>query len=169
MEPLRLKTRAQMADAIMRLTQAGQPHHVPLLRAAMAGDLRVCFVAAGQRMPLRLLDMVRDRRPLVVVLADDGLHPAGPAGYPQARRLMGWAASIVIHAAAGEAWHYAAVAEATRLCGRVLLVETCTAHQGAWVALKAAVAPRCAGLVLKVAEGKPAHPCMTAPAGVVVQ
>jgi hypothetical protein len=51
-----IKTRAQKANTIRRMQQAGAGWHVPLLRAAMAGDLRqfatleeVRGAMAGQR------------------------------------------------------------------------------------------------------------------------
>lgn len=166
----RIKTPAQFAEIIARLTQAGEAHHLPLYRAAMRDELRFAFVQPrGQRLPLRLLDMTRDRRPFVVILADDGMNPAGPDGYPQARRLLQWAAYIVVHACGGEAWQYQAIAEAARACGRVVVVETDTAHQAAWLALKERMAPRTGGMALVVRPGAPAHPMMTAPAGTVFQ
>jgi hypothetical protein len=158
-----------MAEAITRLTQAGYGFQAPLFRAAMDGDIRLCFVAAGQRMPLRLLDMTRDRRPLAVILADDGPAPAGPDGFPQTRRLMCWASFCMIHAAGGEPWHYAAAAEMARGGRRVLLVETSTAHQAAWVEVKNRTARHTPVLVLAVRPGTPPHPFLGVPAGVVVQ
>ena len=163
------KTQAQMAKAVVRLQQAGACYHIPLVRAAGAGALRFAIVAPGGRLRLDLLDMQRDRRPLAVILGDDGLAPTGPDGFPQARRLMRWAASIVIHAAAGQPEQYAAVAVATTICRRLVLVECSTAHQADWMALRQNVAPGKPGLLIKVPDGQPPHPQWQVPAGSVMQ
>ncbi|MBX6747469.1 MAG: hypothetical protein IRY87_36020 [Acetobacteraceae bacterium] len=169
MEPLTLKTRAQMAEVAVRLEQAGAGHHVPLIRAAMAGALRFAVISPGSALPLRLLDMARDSRPLAVILADDGDKPTGPDGFPQARRLLRWAASIFIHATGGQPIHYAAAAQVTMLVRRFLLIETNTAHEAEWCDLRRAVAPRTPGVVLTVPPGAPPHPHLAVPAGEVVQ
>lgn len=158
-----------MAETIRRMEQAGAGWHVPLLRAAMAGDLRFCILQPGQRLPLSQLDMQRHPRPFAVILGGDAGGPAGPDAFPQARRLLRWAAGIVLHGAGGEARHYGAVAEAAMLLRRVALVETTTAALPQWLALKAEVAPATPALVVEVPPGKPAHPTMTAPAGAVIQ
>ncbi|MDI3309538.1 MAG: hypothetical protein QJR07_20900, partial [Acetobacteraceae bacterium] len=60
MEPFTIKTRAHMAEMVMRLQQAGAAHHVPLLRAAMAGALRFAarnpapLVLRNETVPQRL-------------------------------------------------------------------------------------------------------------------
>ncbi|MDI3307831.1 MAG: hypothetical protein QJR07_12085 [Acetobacteraceae bacterium] len=120
-------------------------------------------------MPGRLLDTARDRRPFAVILADDGDNPTGPDGFPQARRLMRWAASIFIHATGGQPIHYAAAAQATVLMRRFLLIETDTAHEAEWCALRRAVAPRTPCVVLTVPPGAAPHPHLAVPAGGVVQ
>ncbi|MBX6740423.1 MAG: hypothetical protein IRY87_00065 [Acetobacteraceae bacterium] len=168
MDPINIKTRAQMAEMVMRLEQAGASRHVPLVRAAMAGALRFAFVSPGDILPLRLLDMEQDRRPFAVILADDGAVSTGSDGFPQARRLLRWAASILIHAAGGEPWHYEAVARATVLARRFLLMETNTAHQTAWHTLRMAVALRTPGSLIEVRPGD-VHPRLTVPAGETVQ
>lgn len=167
----RFDTRAQMAEAILRMEQAGAAWHVPLLRAAMAGDLRLAFVPPGSRLPLAMLDMRRHPRPLVVVLAGDGGTggPAGPDAFPQARRLLLWARYALLHGAGGMAWHYTLAAEAAARFRRVVVAETTGAALPAWIELKAAVAPDTPSLAIAVPPGRPAHPLCTAPAGMVVQ
>ncbi len=165
----RIKTRAQMAEAVRRMEQAGAGWHVPLLRAVMAGDLRAAFVAPGSRVPLSLLDMTRHPRPLAVVLMGDGGGPAEPAAFPQARRLLRWARFIVLHGAGGDAWHYGLAAAAAARFRRVVIAETTSAALPAWFALKAEVAPATPGIGWTVPPGQPAHPINAAPAGAVLQ
>lgn len=164
-----IKTRAQLAEAIWRMEQAGAGWHVPLLRAVLGGTIRAVFVAPGSRVPRSLLDMSRHPRPLVVVLAGDGGGPAEPDAFPQARRLLRWARFIILHGTGGEASHYALAAEAAIQARRVLLVETTSAALPAWFAAKSEVAPATPGIGWAVPPGKPAHPINGAPAGTVLQ
>ena len=164
-----IKTRAQMAEAIRRFEQAGDTWHLPLLRAAMAGALRFTILPPGMRTPLRILDMQRDPRPLVVVLGGDAGGPATPDAFPQARRLMRWAAFVMLHGAGGQAWHYAVAVEAAAVLRRVLLIETTGAALPAWVALKTEVARSTPGLGVMVPPGEPAHPREAPPPGAVLQ
>lgn len=164
-----LKTRGQMAELAVKLTQAGAGHQVPLLRAAMAGALRFVLVAPGGRLPRQMLKDAQDPRPLAVVLADDTEEPAGLAGYPQAARLLRWSGYTIVHGAGGEAWHYQFAVEAAAVHRRVLIVETATAHEDAWDRLARRVAPRTPGLRLKVPPGRPPHPRLGMPVGERVQ
>jgi hypothetical protein len=169
LEPIEVNARERMAEAVVRLEQAGCGHIVPLVRAAMAGDLGFALVGPGQTLPPRLLDAARQRRPLAVVLGDDGAAPTGPAGFPQARRLLRWAAHVFVHATGGRPEHYAAAARITVAARRLLLVETCTAQQAAWSALARALAPRTPGTLLITRPGAPAHPRLSAPVGATPQ
>lgn len=166
MTTFNIKRAAQMAELAVKLQQAGVGWHVPLLRAAMLGDLRFAMVSPGGRVPLRILDMNRDRRPLVVLLNGDGGGPAEPDAFPQTRRLLRWARFVMLHGAGGEAFHYECAAEAARQTGQVLVAETTAAALPAWVALKLATAPRTPGLVI---EPRGPHPINTAPAEAVIQ
>jgi len=164
-----LKTGAQMADLAVRLIQAGAAHHVPLIRAAMAGALRFTIVPAGARMPLRLLDPSVDSRPLTVILAGDDVNPAGPKDFPQVRRLVRWASGIMVHATCGEPKHYAEAARATVLLRRFLLVETCSGREAEWCALAANLAPQTPTVRITVRPGAPPHPAFAMPAREVLQ
>ncbi|WP_426958396.1 hypothetical protein [Muricoccus radiodurans] len=109
---------------------------VPLYRAALAGDLRVLALLSGGRIPQRFLEHTEP--PTVVQISGDpgGGHPTPPPeAFSQARRLLGWAASVMLHATGGRAEHYTAVVEAARLVRRVLLIETGTAQESAWLEL----------------------------------
>lgn len=164
-----IKTRAQMAEALRRFEQAGDTWHSPLIRAAMAGTLRFTILPPGARVPLSILDMQRDPRPLVVVVGGDAGGPATPDAFPQSRRLMRWAAFIMLHGAGGEPQHYAVAVEAASRVRRVLIVETTGAALPAWVALKAELARCTPGLGVMVPPGEPAHPREAPPPGVPLQ
>ncbi len=74
-------------------------------------------------------------------------------------------APLLLHGARGEAWHYGLSVEAAALLRRMVIVETTGAALSAWAALKSETP----GLIVQVPPSKPAHPCETAPAGVVLQ
>ncbi len=164
-----IKTRAQMAEALRICEQAGDTWHAPLIRAAMVGDIRFTILPPGTRLPLAMLDMPRQLRPLLVLAGGDAGGLATPHAFPQSRRLMRWAGFTILHGAGGEAWHYTMAAEVALHARRVLIVETSGAALPAWIALKAEVVPGTPGLVFKVPPGRPAHPCEAPPPGARVQ
>jgi hypothetical protein len=165
-----LESPAQMAQFAVRMQQAGAGWHAPLLRAAMSGDLRLLMVPPGRSVPLAVLDPQRDHRPLVVILCGDGVPPQGtPDDFPQARRLMRWAGFVMLHGAAGEAWHYGLAAELATVSRRVLIVETTGSDLPAWIDLKNRLAPRTPSIGWKVPDGQPQHPINAAPAEAVIQ
>jgi hypothetical protein len=106
---------------------------LPLYRAALAGETRVLTLLPGGRVPQRMLEHTAPNT-VIVLSGDPGLghDTPSPDAFPQARRLLAWAASTMIHAAGGQAGHYAAVVDAVRLVRRVLLIETATAQEDAW-------------------------------------
>jgi hypothetical protein len=167
--PFNCKTRGQMADLAVRLTQAGAEHQVPLVRAAMAGRLRLAFITPGARLPLRLLKAATDPRPFAVILAGDGPELVGPEAFPQARQLLRWAGGIILHATGGLPEHYALAAGATVLHRRLVLVETCTAREAEWCNLAAIFAPSTPTLRITVRPSRSPHPSFTLPAGKVLQ
>ncbi len=162
-----IRTAEKMAELAVKLHQAGAGWHGPLLRAAMAGELRLLMVPPGERIPLRLLDPMRDPRPLVVLLSGDGIKPVGPEGFPQAARLFRWARFLMLHGAGGEAAHYELAADAARATGRVVIAECIAAHLPDWLAFRAAHVPRTPSLAIEARDGL--HPIHTAPAGAVMQ
>jgi hypothetical protein len=103
-----------------------------LYRRALSGDVRVMEVLPG--VTGRLLKPYL-RRPggAVAVIGDDGGISAGPVSFSQARRLFGWASHVMLHAAGGELEHYQIVADTAAAGAHVLLIETCTSHEAAWV------------------------------------
>ena len=155
-------------DAAARLSQAGYDHAVPLVVAAGEGILDLHCVPPGGRVPLRILDPVRQHRPVLILLGGDGDAPAGPDGFPQAARLLRWSRWTVIHGTGGTRAHYATAAEAARRFGRVLLVECGSSTLDAWLSLRETITPNAPGLILKPLPGH-VHPLPGAPPGVVVQ
>lgn len=166
---LEIRSRLRMADMIARMEAAGAGWHVPLIRAAMAGDLRAVFLPPGMRAPRDMLDTAPPRRPLAVILGGDGSAPAAPAAFPQAVRLLRWSRFIVLHGAGGEAWHYAFIAGATVQWRRCLVVETTSAGLPEWLALRMRVAPHTPGMGWAVPPEDGVHPVAAAPAGTVLQ
>lgn len=170
LDPLTIKSRQQMAEIAVRLTQAGAGFYAPMIRAAMAGDLRFAIVPPSGQIPLRLLEEdVADRRPLVVILSADGNDAAGPDAFPQARRMLRWARALMIHAAGGQPEHYAAAVCASIALRRFLLVETDTAHEAEWCALAARLAPHTPMLRITTRPGTPPHPSILPQPGETVQ
>ena len=164
-----LKNPIRMTDLAVRLAQGGDTWHAPLIRACMAGDLRLIMIPPGARMPLAPLDVTRDRRPLVVILAGDGAEPAGPGHFPQALRLFRWARFVMVHGTGGQAVHYEIAAAAAQEVGRVVIAETGGDYLKDWCAFKAVNAPRTPGLIITTRPGEPPHPMTGAPAGATVQ
>jgi hypothetical protein len=169
MDAITISSLSQMAEAAVRLEQAGDKCHPVLLRAAMAGALRLCFVLPGARLPLKVLNPMRDSRPLAVVFAGDGVEPTGPESFPQAMRALRWSKRIMIHGTGGQPAHYALAVQATLACGRLVLIETCSAFEPTWTALATRVAANTPTLRIIIPPGAPPHPCLGAPAGVVIQ
>lgn len=124
------------AGEISRLMQlqeaAGLGFRNAVYRAALAGNLAIAEVLPGVVLPP---DLLRKPHPVVVILGDDAGISNGPADFPQARRLLRWAGFALVHAAGGETDHYAAIADVARACKNILVIETHTAAEAAWMHL----------------------------------
>jgi hypothetical protein len=134
---------AMITEAVARLRGTDGAFAIPLLTAALASEIRVLAVMPGGRVPVRLLEHTCP--PTVIIASGDpgvGHITPTPESFPQARRLLGWAASTIIHATGGQEAHYRAVVEAAKLVRRVLLIETATAQEDAWTELVQAVGER---------------------------
>ena len=132
----------------------------------MREELRFALILPDGRFPKHLL--AGDRLPLALILCDDADVSHGPARFPQARKLLRWARSIQLHAA-GRPEHYALAADATMLCGRLVVVECARGGREAeWLALIKAAAPRTPRLHITLAAGG-AHPTHAVPSGATVQ
>ena len=108
-------------------------------------------------------------RPVLVLVGDDDATPSGPADWPQAERLLRWCRYEVVHSTGAERGHYAAAVAGALVHRRALLIETATACEPAWLALLYRVRPCLPGLIVRVPVGRPAHPTLGPPPGVVVQ
>jgi len=123
---------AEIARMVEIAAQIG-PWAMPVLDALRAGQITLAFLRRDQRAPLDT--MRRCALPVLCWLGDDDELSCGPAGWCPALPAAHWARAAMIHAAAGEAQHYAMLVAATILTGRVLLVETASRHAAAWRAL----------------------------------
>ena len=148
---------------------AGYAFRNPIYRAALAGDLgAIVEVLPGGRVPREAL---WSDAATVAVIADDAGLSRGPADFPDAERLFAWARRVMIHAAGGEAFHYEWTVKAARIFRRVLMVETTTAAEPAWMALAERERDRREAegrepfglLLIQVPADKPPHPA--APGG----
>lgn len=127
-EPLILDRRqaARLLDVIGRTT----PYKLPLFEAVAAGEIMFCEVPRGAPFPRQALGKID--RPVVAVFGDDDGAATGPAGFPAAPEFADWCGAAMIHAAGGEAAHYATAALATIMLGRYALVETSSRYVDAW-------------------------------------
>jgi hypothetical protein len=119
----------RMLECAARVT----PWVLPVLNALREGHIGVTFLFRGQRAPLA--DMRRSSLPMVGWIGDDDGASTGPDGWRPALAVARWARSAMVHAAGGEARHYAAAVGATIITGRLLLIETSSAHARAWAKL----------------------------------
>jgi hypothetical protein len=78
----------------------------------------------------------RTRQPTVIVVGDDTGKPDGCGGPGEWRctpALRRWTSAVLVHGAAGEAYHYAEGVRMARKFGRLVFVETTSKHAEAWV------------------------------------
>lgn len=114
------------------LARAGSPV-LPLARAAALGRLSLLSMTdPAAAWPAGIL--ARLALPVVLVVGDDpgGENARGPLAWKAAERMRRWCRWAMIHGARGEAAHYAAAGDAAASVGRVVLVETSSAHAVAW-------------------------------------
>jgi hypothetical protein len=106
------------------------PWHVPIFTALLADEIAVCMPMPGQSLPVKQLDQIR--KPVIVMVADDGPLWLGPDGWACAHRAFRWANATMIHGSGGEAEHYSGALLGARLNRRFVLVDTSSAHLPAW-------------------------------------
>ena len=129
-------TGRQLNEAIGCMRGTRGAFAIPLLQGALAGDYQFAFAMPGGRLPTKIFHPGRPST--VVVLSGDpdaGAPTPPPAAFPQAVRFVRWADAAVLHAAGGAPEHYSWIAEVARSTRRLLVVETGSAAELAWVSL----------------------------------
>ncbi|MBP0493056.1 hypothetical protein [Roseomonas indoligenes] len=153
-------TNVEKIDQIISMLDAlGEGYRIPLLRAARNKELGLLLATYGEPIRSRYLKLPG---PTVIVLHGDHPEDNGPASWPQARKLVDWAVSAVIHATGGQAEHYALVATMAPLHGRILLIETGFHHHPAWLELISKRRPRLPVLNIVPPPGHQ-HPAPSSP------
>ncbi|BDG74082.1 hypothetical protein [Roseomonas fluvialis] len=139
-----------------------------LYRAHLAGDVGALIeVLPRGRVPRQALWSAVTT---IAVIGDDAGLSSGPGDFPDAGRLLTWAQRVMIHAAGGTTCHYDWAVAAARIHRRVLLVETNTAAEPAWMHLAERERDRreaegrepFALLLIQVPADKPPHPAIMA-------
>lgn len=159
-------------DTINRIIRAqeagGFDFRNALYRAHLAGEVgAIIEVLPRGRVPREAL---WSTAPTVAVIGDDAGLSSGPADFPDAERLLAWARRVMIHAAGGTTRHYDWVVAAARIHRRVLLIETNTAGEPAWMHLAECERDRRAAegrkpfalLLIQVPADMPPHPAVMA-------
>lgn len=77
--------------------------------------------------------------PRVVLIADDAGNSRDPGEWRSSMSVIAWSRAAVVHGTGGKAEHYAAAVEMAKATGRVVMVETDSAHAAGW---QEAIAPR---------------------------
>ncbi len=108
-------------------------YQLPVFRAARDGLIHLVAPGRDATIPKRILD--ETRRPVVVLIGDDGHASTGPEGWRCAKRLRYWARGGIVHAAGGEPQCYALAVAGALALQRFVLVETDSAHEAAWTHL----------------------------------
>jgi hypothetical protein len=124
-------TPENLAKASVAADQAGQPGVAQLMREVRRGGLAV-FFGSDRMQKITVEDLDQAQRPTLAVVGDDDYRSTGPSGWMATPALVTWAAAAVIHAAGASAETYAEAAEAARISGRAVLIETDTAHAEQW-------------------------------------
>jgi hypothetical protein len=123
---------AQMQRMAEIAAQLG-PWSMPVVEALRTGLIAVQWLTRNQRAPLDV--MRRIDRPLLVWIGDDDDESCGPDGWRCAHQVTRWAKGGIVHAAGGEARHYAIAVQGTLVERRFLLVETSSRYALAWAKL----------------------------------
>jgi hypothetical protein len=123
-----------IAKAIVVCEAAGQIGHAELCREMRKGGL--ALVAGFDRQhAIAAAVLGGARHSTLVVVSDDDYHATGPRGWRSAAVITSWARAALIHAAGADRESYKAAAEAARLVGRAVLIETSSDHANSWAEL----------------------------------
>ena len=153
---MRIERWDQLPGVIAKLQVAGAVHSAVLYSALYNGI--ICYLGTHEGTSARTIKTfcAAARGPQLISIGDDGDLPTGPDGWPQAKRLLKWARRVIVHAGPGRVEEYQDAVIETVLVGRVLLIETGTAHAEAWRVLAVAARPDHSVHVLLPAHGP--HP-----------
>jgi hypothetical protein len=167
MQPAEIIRPEHCAHLIVAQEQIGEPAPIPLYRAVQDGLVTAVLHRRGARVEASTL--WPKRRPTVIVLGDDDYQSTGPCGWPQAVRLMRWAALIILHGSGGTPEHYGMAVVAAVVRRRVLFVETSAAQLAAWkLFIDKLASPNTSALVI-APFGDRSHPRASAPVGAIIQ
>ncbi len=159
-----LRTPRAISELILAQEQGGAGFRNPLYRALLAGEIGAVWdIMPRARIPR---EAFWQSCPSIMALADDAGVSQGAGDFPDATRAFRWAATAMIHAIGGEAFHYRAAVIAAKTTRRTLLIETRTAHEVEWEEIarreierrNAVGAEPLAVLILRVPDHLPAHP-----------
>jgi len=89
----------------------------------------------GRRDSVAAADLESSRHPTLVVVSDDDYASTGPRGWRSAAVITSWAGAALIHAAGVDRETYRAAAQAARIVGRCVLIETSSEHAEGWAEL----------------------------------
>lgn len=107
-----------------------------IYRRALAGDIRLIEVQPGITAKV-LKPYLALGGGIVAIIGNDAGVTSGPDSFGQARRLLGWASHAMVNAAGGQDIHYQAAADTAAAGASVLLIETHTLAEAAWMELAA--------------------------------
>ena len=149
-------TPESIAHGIAALQTTGEAFRVSLLRGVRDDEIALAVLGTGQSPPVT--EMERTGRPSLIVLTDDDdTTRLGPDGWPRATRALRWARSVMIHGSGGKPEHYELAVQGTKGGGRLLLIETSSAHVLPWLRAVTRFLPPARVLVIAPPGGE-VHP-----------
>ena len=151
-------TTAEGIDALIaRAVTSGAYHHAELLRHVRRGH--IAWIHPTARDTLITSGMLnRAKTPTLVTIGDDDYQSTGPEGWACANRVLRWARWYCIHAAGAEVGQYSAIALATVLHRRAVLVETSAGSLDSWRSALYAINRHPHGMIVIPRDGQ--HPIM---------
>ena len=107
-------------------------HHIPLLKAACAGQVAVTFLSSRLSRP-NIYALGKEKRPSLILVGDDEGRTTGPMGWVATAQMLQWAKGALVHATGGDQQSYTLAVTMAEQLGRLLLVETSSDAAEAWV------------------------------------
>jgi hypothetical protein len=113
------------------------PWRLPVIRAVLDGHLYYAEVACGigrQYTKAAVKHLGGVKRPTLASVADDDeMSCTGPSGFSAVSKLIDWANRVILYSTGEDAAFYRLAVAAAIQFRRVLLIETTTALEGAWL------------------------------------